>query len=367
MRDGNWPTALHSKAAARMAGHIGPRFEDEIKPAIAAVGEREHKWGLYAVFAAAGAAIVIFFAYKVWEIVGHLALALGAIINFKTFSIYNEKQKALKTAKAALDGIVNEELFALNQIDVDLYSEDNPLPVFEAAGFFSLYDKVHHIQGFGPANEDGPFSPLMNHARMTRTEVEHYTDSRGKRQTRTRIVEVFDGVVLTLDIPGPIDDSRIVISSRRNSRPRGVFERTYFAAGKKRESKLKSTKVASPRFNKLFKVEGDDQMETHEFLDPDRVMRFLNLVDDLSEMFGSGGQKLSILMTRGKAYIAVETGPLSSASGFTGTAAQMETQIEAVAAQLALPHIIAEHLKFTPPPRYDWDKDKIDLPLESLA
>ena len=357
MRDGNWPTALNTKAAKRMAAYIGPRLQTEIKPAIAQVGTREHKWGLYAFLALVGAAIAVYGAYQISEPGGHVALALAAIANFKTLSIYNEKQKALTHARAALDGIVNTELFTLNQIDIDPYSEDNPLPIFEAAGFFSPFDKVHHIQGFAPMKTGAPVAPLMNHARMTRTEVEHYTDSRGKRQTRTRIIEVFHGALITLDVPGPIDDSRIVISSRRNARPRGVFERVNFVSGKTRKQKLKSVKVASPRFNKLFDVEGDDQMETHEFLDPDRVMRMLNLVDDLGEMFGSGGEKLSLLMTRGKAYFAIETGPLVSAQGFTGTAKQMETQIETVAAQLALPHIIAEHLKLTPPPRYDWDRD----------
>jgi len=46
---------------------------------------------------------------------------------------------------------------------------------------------------------------------------------------------------------------------------------------------------------------------------------------------------------------------------------QMETQIESVAAQLALPHIIAEHLKLTPPPRYEWDNDSSEDFDESLV
>ena len=357
MRDGNWPTALHNRAAARMAAYIGPKFENEIKPAITEVGEREHKWGGLTLLSVIASVIVIYFAYKIWTPVGHLSLALGVIVNFKVFSIYSEKENALKLAKSALDGIVNAELFSLAQSDVELQSRENTLPIFDAAGFFDLYDQVHHLQSFGPMDGDGLASPLMNHARMTRTEVEHYTDSQGKRQTRTRIVDIFHGLMLTLEVPGTIDDSRILISSRRNGRPRGVFERTFFSGGKKRETKLETVKPASPRFNKLFKVQCDDQMEAHEFLDPDRVMRILNMIDDLGEIFGPKGQKLSMLLTRGKAYIAIETGPLMSAAGFVGNAAQMENQIEAVAAQLTVPHIIAEHLKFTSPPRYEWDNN----------
>lgn len=367
MRDGNWPTALHSIAAARMAAHIGPRLETEIKPAIAEVGAREHKWGLYAFLSLAASLGAVFLGYKVWELVGHLALAFAAIANFKVLSIFSEKQKALKQAKSALDGIVNAELFTLAQSDIDPQSEDNTLPIFDAAGFFDLYDQVHHIQSFGPMDKDGLAIPLMNHARMTRTEIEHYTDNQGKRRTRTRIVEVFHGLMFTLDVPGPIDDSRILITSRRSGRPRGVFERSYFSGGKKRETKLEKVKPASPRFNKLFKVQCDDQMEAHEFLDPDRVMRFLNMIDDLGEIFGKDGQQLSLLITRGKAYIAIDAGPLASTSGFTGSAEDMERQIESAAAQLAVPHIIAEHLKLTPPPRYEWDKDKTNTPEESLA
>lgn len=367
MRDGNWPTALNTKAAKRMAAYIGPRLETQIKPAIAEVAKREHKWGLYAFLVVIASLGVVFFAYNLWKPIGHLALALAAIVNFKTMKIYREKAKALSDAKSALDGIVSAELFALDYADIDFHSEDNPLPIFDAAGFFNLYDEVHHLQSYGPMNESGHPTPLMSHARMTRTEVEHYTDSKGKRQTRTRIVQVFHGTMLTLDVPGPIDDSRILISSRRHARPRGVFERTSFVAGKRHEIKLKPIKVSSPRFSKLFKIEGDDQMESHNFLDPDRVMRFLNLVDDLSDMFGGGGEKLSVLITRGRAYIAIETGPLANVTGFTGTAAQMENQIETLAAQLALPHIIAEHLKLTVPPRYEWDNDITNAPEESLA
>lgn len=366
MRDGNWPTALHSIAAARMARFIGPRLEVEIKPAIAQVGAREHKWGLYAFTGIVSAALAIYFAYQMWDPIGHLVLALSVIANFKVLGIYNEKRRALNGAKAALDGILSADLFRLDQADIDPRSEDNPLPIFDAAGFFGRYDQIHHLRSFGPMDESGISAPLMNHTRMTRTEVERYTDSRGKTQTRTRIIEVFHGVVLTLDVPGPIDDSRILISSRRGSRPRGVFERLNFVGGRKREMKMKAVKPASPRFNKLFKVQGDDQMETHEFLDPDRVMRFLNLVDDMGDMFGRDGQKLSMLITRGQAYIAIETGELVTAQGFTGSAAEMETQIEAVAAQLALPHIIAEHLKLTPPPRYEWDKEAPDTPPKDL-
>lgn len=367
MRDGNWPTALHTIAAARMAAHIGPRLESEINPAIAEVGAREHKWGLYAFLSIAASAATLFIAYKTWEPLGHLALAFAAIANFKVFNIYNGKQKALKLAQSALDGIVNVELFSLAQSDVDLQGQDNMLPIFDAAGFFGLYDQVHHLQNFGPVDESGSATPLMDHTRMTRTEVEHYTDNQGKRRTRTRIVEVFHGLMLTLDVPGPIDDSRIIISSRRNSRPRGVFERTYFSGGKKHETKLEKVKPSSPRFNKIFKVQCDDQMEAHEFLDPDRVMRFLNMIDDLIEIFGKSGENMSLLLTRGKAYIAIETGPLASTSGFTGTAEQMARQIETVSAQLAVPHIIAEHLKFSAPPRYVWDKDKTNNQEESLA
>ena len=360
MRDGNWPTALNSIAAARMAAFIGPRLESEIKPAIEEVAAREHKWGLYLALSFIVSLIVIFLAYKTWQPIGHLTLAFGAIANFKVFSIFSDKEKALRAARRALDGVVNTELFGVTRLPLDTESRDNPLPIFQAAGFFELYDNIRHIESFGPTT-DGDASdhdiPQMVQAHMTRTEVEHYTDSQGRRQTRTRIVKVFDGTLLTLDVPGPVDDSRILISSRRIDRPRGIFERTHFVGGKKRAQKLEKIKVSSPRFNKLFKIQGDDQMETHEFLDPDRVMRFLNLVDDLEQMFGRGGSKLSLLITRGKAYFAIETGKLGSTEGFTGRAEEMTVQIETVAAQLTLPHIIAEHLKLTLPPRYEWDKD----------
>ena len=367
MRDGNWPTALHSKAAARMARFIGPRLETDIKPAIAAVSQREHKWGLYTFLAAGSGLLATFFGYKTGDALGHLALGLSAIVNFRVLTVYNKKNRALKKARAALDALVNEDLFFLGRTDIDVQSLENPIPLFDAAGFFSVYDKIHHLYSLGPADKNGQTTPLMTHTRMTRTEVERDTDSRGRTQTRTRIIEVFHGMLLTLDVPGPLDDSRIVISSRRVSRPRGIFERAATVSGKKRSTKMKSVKPASPRFNKLFKVKGDDQMETHEFLDPDRVMRWLNLVDDLIALFGDKGENLSVLITRGKAYIAVETGPLVSVEKFTGTAAEMENQFDLMAGQLTLPHIIAEHLKLTPPPRYEWDKDRDDTTEETLV
>lgn len=355
MNKGTWPTGLHTIAAGRMASYIGPRLETEIKPLIEEVSAREHSWGRYLFLGCIAAAAAVYFGYSIWKPVGHLAVILAAITLFKTFTIYSEKEGALGTAREQLDGVISHDLFQLGLTDVDMHSEDNELAIFNAAGFFGLYDEVHHLQSYGPITQDS-YHPLMTHTHLTRTEVEHYTDGNGKRQQRHRIVTVFTGLMLTLDVPGEIDESRILISSRRTQRPRGVFERTTFVGGRKRENKLKSIKTSSLEFNRIYDVEVDDQMEGHEFLDPDRIMRFLNLSTDLSDLFGRG-IGLSMLITRGKAYIALETGALVTMSGFSGNAEQMSGQIGAVAAQLSLPHIIAEHLKLTPPPRYIWDED----------
>ncbi len=362
MHQGNWPTGLHDLAGARMAAYIAPRLKDEIEPMIAEVGAREHSWGLYTVLVLIASVIGIYFGFQIWEILGYLALAFAAVVNFKAFSIYGEKNKHLKQARAVLDAVLNEDLFHLNMTEVDLKQDDikqGPLPIFNAAGFFGPFDTVHHFHGYGPqAIDGGEDAPLMNHTKMTRTDVEHYTDSDGNRQRRERVVTVFEGVLLTLDVPGGIDDSRIVISSRRIDRPRGVFERTHFMGGRKKELKLKTIKTASLEFNRIYKASGDDQVETHEFLDPDRVMRFINLSADLSALFKTRKAiPFSMLITRGRAYIAVETGGMQSVRAFKGDAETMGEQIKTVAAQIALPHIIAQHLKLTPPPRYEWDKD----------
>lgn len=364
MNTGSWPTGLHMIAAGRMARFIGPRLETEIKPLIEEVSAREHSWGLYLALGCIAAVIAAYFGYGVWKPVGHLTVVLALITLFKAFTIYSEKETALKSAREELDGIVNHDLFHLGLDNIDPHSEENELSIFDAAGFFGLYDQVHHLRNYGPIRQE-TYHPVMTHTHLTRTEVEHYTDSNGKRQQRRRIVNVFTGLVLTLDVPGEIDDSRILISSRRSKRPRGVFERTTFVSGRKRENKLKSIKTSSLEFNRIFKTEVDDQMEGHEFLDPDRIMRFLNLNTDLGDLFGhERGIGMSMLITRGKAYIALETGKLESMGGFRGSAEQMGGQIETAAAQLALPHIIAEHLKLTPPPRYIWDEESPDAPPE---
>ncbi len=361
MHQGNWPTELHDLAGARMAAYIGPRLKDEIEPMIAEVGAREHSWGLYAALVLIASVIGVYFGFQIWEMLGYLALAFAAVANFKTLSIYGEKSNLLKQARAELDGVLNEDLFNLTLTELDPKQDDAkqiPLPIFNAAGFFDPFDTVSHFHGYAPqANDVSEHAPLMSHTKMTRTDVEHYTDSEGKPRQRERTVTVFDGIVLTLDVPGDIDDSRIVITSRTIDRPRGVFARTHFLGGRKIKLKLKRVKTASLEFNRIYKVSGDDQVETHEFLDPDRVMRFINLSADLSALFKTRKPiPFSMLITRGRAYIAVETGALQSVHGFKGDAETMAAQIQTVAAQISVPHIIAQHLKLTPPPRYEWDK-----------
>lgn len=368
MKDGNWPLGLHRRAAARMAAYIGPVLDTQINPLIEQHAEREHKWGLYAVITAIASAAALYKSYEVFGDLAHIFLLCLGGLNIGVLGTMTKKNRALHDIRRQLDGFVSHDLFQLEKTDISLNPRDGQasvLSLFHDAGFLGAYDHVHHLSGYRPARpsskvppsppqDGGP--PLMAHCRLTRTEVETYTDSKGRVQRRQRTVEVFHGLFLTLEVPEPPDDSRIILSSRHIRRPRGVFDRFTMAGNKTRRQKLKDIKTSSPSFNRLYEVKGDDQVEAHEFLDPDRIMRFLNLNTDLCEMFDQKKKvEMSMLLTRGHAHFAVRTGPLAAMHAFTGKAEDMRQQIANAAAQLALPHIIAEHLKLTPPTRYEWD------------
>jgi len=317
MRDGNWPTQLEKRAAARLTAALGPVLETAITPLIGQLAAREHKWGLYAGLSAAVSAVGLFAIFRAHsgqnlpDALGMAAVIAAAAVNGFTFHKMRVKNRALKQVRDQLDAVVSHDLYGLAFQDIGAQAGPtamvSPLGIYDAAGFFGTFDSIRHIHGYGPqaplmADEAENIAlPQMLHSRLTRTEVERYHDAKGRPLQRQRIIEVFHGLLLTLDVPGERDDSRIVISAGRAPRPRGPFERVNLIGGKKRGQKLKTIKTSSLNFNRLFKVSGDDQTETHEFLDPDRIMRFLNLNEDLCQIFKDRKKvPLSMLITRGK-------------------------------------------------------------------
>jgi hypothetical protein len=342
---------------------------------IGQLAAREHKWGLYAGLSAAASAAGLYAIFRAHaaqglpDAIGMAAVIGAAMLNGFTFNKMRVKNRSLKKVRDQLDAVVGHDLYGLDFQNIGAKAsskrggrsdEASPLAIYDAAGFFGRFDRIHHLHGYGPqAPEAGSHAaPQMLHSRLTRTETEHYRDAQGRAQQRRRTVEVFHGLLMTLEVPGESDDSRIIIGAGRAPRPRGPFERVNIIGGKTRRQKLNAIKTSSLKFNRLYKVSGDDQMETHEFLDPDRIMRFLNLNDDLLRIFkGRKKVPLFMLMTRGKAYIALHCGPMQPLDDFIGRAEDMPDQIRIAAGQLTLPHIIAEHLKLIPPRRYEWDKD----------
>ena len=156
--------------------------------------------------------------------------------------------------------------------------------------------------------------------------------------------------MLEMDVEGFDDDNRILITSRNVHRFYGPFARSF--NGKRQ--KMDKIKTASTDFNKAYDVMTDDQTLAHLFLDPVRVMRLNNLYDDLRQSLDHKRPRISVLITRGRAWIALETDGLPNMQGFSGGEDALDKEIGHVIGQAALPHIIAKHLEWPNPMPYAW-------------
>jgi len=348
---GDWPTDLFEQHKARFHGTLGPRLETDIKPLQAQISAKKHPWNIFSVLTLIGGGAGTVGTANMWEQGVIPAIIATAASFLGVNSVARKKNRKLRAAKAEL-GRYMQDAIGLSLSNVS-QSHQYVLQTFSQAGFLGRFDRIHYLVGLAP---NGAQQPQSIGTKLTRTETETYTDSEGRTRTRQRIVKVFEGLMLEMDISDFDTDNRTLITSRRTYRFSGPFDR--IKNGKRH--KMDKIKTASLEFNKYYKVRTDDSTLGHLFLDPERVMRFINLQADLRQALGTKRVAISILITKGRAWIALETGGLPTIDSFSSEPEKLDHEVGKIIGQAALPHMIAEHLEWPSPMSYAWQDYVLD-------
>ncbi len=361
---GNWPKDLFEQQRALFNSALGPRLESDIRPLQTKVGNTKHPWNMisFATIIVGGLGAIAL--QKLYDPALVPALIATAIVFFKIRSVARRKNKAVFKAKADLAHYVQDA------IGLGIYNVKNThgavLKTFSHAGFLGRFDNMHYLAALGPIptntqnraqgspqnTQDSQMQIIAQSigTKLTRTEVETYTDSKGQRRTRTRIIKVFEGLMLEMELDGFESDNRTLITSRRHYGFSGSFDR--LTNGKRH--KMDEIKTSSLEFNSYYDVHTDDQTLGHLFLNPDRIMRFINLYDDLRKITDKKKVKLSMLVTRNKMWVALETDGLPKVDEFSSDTDALDREINGVIGLAALPHILARHLELSNPVPYAW-------------
>ena len=342
---GDWPTQLFDAQKARFYAALGPRLETEVKPLQDKINSLKHPWNKISLAIFLSGGFWIYGGIKIWDYPIFPGLAIIGCILFGALFKARKRNLVSTAAQAELGRYMQ------NAIGIDIYdvnaTHSHILQTFSQAGFLGHYDSVRYLQGLGPKTSTGP-QTIGTH--LTRTETETYTDSDGNRSTRNRTIQVFEGLMLEMDIEGFDSDNRILITSRATQRCYGPFARSF--NGKRQ--KMDQIKTSSLDFNKAYDVITDDQTLAHLFLDPVRVMRLNNLYDDLGQILSQKRPRISVLITQSRAWIALETDGVPNLDYFSGNPVKFDREVGEIIGQAALPHIIAEHLEWPNPMPYAW-------------
>lgn len=348
--DGDWPVDIFSQEKARFKESLGTRFNTDIKPLQNQITAQKHPWNIVRAVSLIGGAGGTISMANLWEpgVVPMLAATGLGFIGANTMA--RKKNRALNAAKREL-GTYMQDAIGLGLFDVSR-SHGSVLRSFSDLGFIGPYEDVHYFAGLAPKNPhpQTPLSPQSIGTKLTRTVTETYTDSQGRTRTKQRIVKVFEGLLLSLDVDRFESDNRILISSRRTHRFSGPFAR--IRNGKRH--KMDKIKTSSPDFNRFYKVRTDDSTLAHLFLDPERIMRLNNLYADLQQALDMKRVAISMLITKGQIWIAVETAGLPVLDNFSGDESHFDTQLGEIIGQAALPHMIAQHLELPRPMPFAW-------------
>ncbi len=353
---GNWPENVFDRVGTQISAYISRRVEHEIAPLQKTVADRRHPWSFIVMGVVLFSGLAVYFLSKTSQFLMGLSGIVGLIGIFFTGRIYVGKAKHLKIARLALSDYLNRDVLGIHIFDPRAFRSDI-LDLYQSAGFFGEYETVESLKAFAPQAEidvDAIFNKgHFMHTHLTRTEVRTVTDSHGRTRQDRRIINVFQGVLLSLpfeDVAGP---NRLVLSTGRIRKPRGPFMRRKFD----KALKLDEISPASPRFKKLFTVKCDDETAGHGVLDPDRVMRFLNLHDDLAKQFDRQRVALSFMMTQGRLWAAIETGALRPIKGFSHDISKLTDHLSQIAQEMSVPQIVAIHLDIPYDRQFLWEKE----------
>lgn len=345
-----WAEDEFGRLGQQFTQHLAPHTA-EISKRITAVKERKHPWNVISIATVIGGAVGTFTLAGVMDILGWLSGAGAVILSVVSFGKAGQKNKALRAAQAEVDDYLYREILPLTVQQAGDYDPDI-LARFQQAGLIGEYDTVHECYGYTPAGEESvlPPEPVFTYTRLTRTETETYTDSQGRRQTRQRIVPVYNGILFDMPFPRSDSDARTLISTRKRGLPDGVFAREQNG----KLIKMSPIKTSSLDFNKRFKVMADDQTLSHAILDPDQIMRWTYLCDDIRKEFGKHTD-IFVLIMAGRMWVGIHTGELAKIDSGKTKADHLKGRMKRFARQLSTRHVMASHLKINEPPLFPWE------------
>lgn len=359
-----WQTDIFGDIAKGFDAHMAPHT-DPLSTRLAAVKARKHPWNIVSTAAIIGTAVITFSAWGMNEVWGWISALTGGTVSVMSLRKAGVKNNALKSARADVQDYIFDNIMPITTQDAREGDADI-INRFQEAGAFGVYDDVKNCTAYVPRPLDDDFKsdtlasdtlapdPVLSHIDLTRTETEHYTDSQGRSQTRQKTVPVFNGIIFDMPFVRSGSDSahmaRTLITTRRAKTPRGVFARQR----NERVLKMEPIKTSSLNFNKRFHVLADDQTLSHAVLDPDQIMRWTNLCDDLRAEFGKRTTIFALVMG-GRMWVAVGTGPLADVNGKSGAMAKLSPKMTQLARQLSTRHVFARHLDLNRPAAFPWE------------
>jgi hypothetical protein len=320
-----WPTDIVTARDTELRARL-TALDAELAPLRTLVKDARHPWKIILWLALIAGALLTFMAFSSAKPLGWITLTLSIVAALYALRKTLHFERILNGHRDALDARLLNDVLQIAPLDLP----DAPLSIYADAGYIPGYDRIDNLTAYRHNSRD------LIQAKLSRRE--ETKDSKGK--TQVRYVTVFNGILFNLpfpDMPGP---ARTIISTLGKTRPGGIFTRTDRNG---RKIKLKSIKTSSLEFNKHHDVLTDDQVLGHTVLDPDRIMRLINLEHDLSET-RRGRMRYALLITEGRAWFAIRDVSAPTLHRFPEGDALAQTLSKAHEA-VSLPSVIAHHLR----------------------
>ncbi|MBE9607924.1 DUF3137 domain-containing protein [Chitinilyticum piscinae] len=220
--------------------------------------------GQYMLWAAGGTAVLTIIALIVYGelLAGAIPLGIGALVTGMLW-LQRGSKTAIKFKLEVLPALLAELAPQMHYDPARSIAEDE----FAAAGFFNDIDRYSSSGWIG--GRVGDTALHFGYVHAEESYQEPYTDSQGKRQTRTKYRTLFKGIFLSAD-------NNKAFYSRTRLQPGSVNAlNNYFGS---------YLTLEDPEFNAIFKASSDNEVEARYLLTPSTMERFKALHERFPEL-----------------------------------------------------------------------------------
>ena len=189
----------------------------------------------------------------------------------------------LGAKRILIGGVVSffDWVYSPTSVEPDIF---NRLVALKLFGGFDSKDFSDKIEGIA---FDREFS--LTEIYLTRTETQSTTDANGNTSTETYTVTVFNGCLISIDIPQEFEGETIVL-------------RRGFLFNPKKIKGLKKVGLVSSKFEKVLNAYGTDQVESRYLLPPTIIEQIIAYERAFK------GKNVRFAFIDGQLHIVVETG-----------------------------------------------------------